>query len=168
MMRTALLVAAIVLATLAFFWLKVPTPSIIPESPAPVTKTTPDPTPSPKIETTPKPTPRRSEVPFAEQFKTLPRKEEIKKASKDELHHGPPGLARSAQALGDVMSKLKSDPSQIPAGIAFYERCARDNDILTSVRAVCFRNLKHFSKNVSDSSFPEDVVRISESLPPLK
>lgn len=91
----------------------------------------------------------------------------------EQLHHRPPGLANTAKILGDVMDTLQADPSRIPEGIRFYEKCATSEAVLDSTRAVCLRNWKYWSAKSgepapSDTSVPEGIARLARELPAIR
>lgn len=121
-------------------------------------------------------TPTKKETPIAEQGKTpspsrfallhakLPRREVIAKASEEEIHHGTPGLQEGSAVLGTVLREMTHNEKAIPDGVEFYRRCAKDEDVLTSLRAVCVKRLGEWAPRAN----PPIVIDFGEFDPELR
>ncbi|MBI1859935.1 MAG: hypothetical protein HYR96_03335 [Deltaproteobacteria bacterium] len=101
-------------------------------------------------------------------FAKLPRMAEIRKKGRRDFHFAPPELTEVADELGAIGDSLERDPRLVPAGQDFLRRCALAEDVMQAARAVCLRDLKHWTANspLDLSVFPDVVKRIADSLPP--
>ncbi len=101
----------------------------------------------------------------------LPRLDVVRNASEEEIHHGAPGVNQGADVLGEVATQLRADAKAIPEGVEFYRRCARDESVITSVRAVCLKRLGEWASRaappirVKRSEFPADLQELADQLP---
>jgi len=125
----------------------------------------------------------KQEMPLAQQGKTpgpnrfaqlhakLPTLDAVEKASEEELHHGPPGLKEGSAVLGRVVEEMARDDKAIPDGVAFYRQCAKDEKVLTAIRAVCLKRLSDWAPRakppieVDLSEFSSELRALADHLP---
>jgi len=92
------------------------------------------------------------------------------KLSKDgDFHHVPINVIESSEVFGEIADKIKTNPSLIKEALRFYGACALNEQVVTSIRAVCARNLKDWARktntDISRVILPENIERVSEVLP---
>ena len=98
-------------------------------------------------------------------WKKMPRISVVRKKHQD-FHFPPPELTEMADGLGSIGDAMDLDPKLIKAGTQFLRRCALDTDVMEAARAVCLRDLMHWSIDPVDlKEFPDNIRKLSESLP---
>jgi hypothetical protein len=99
----------------------------------------------------------------------LPLIENIRMTKDGNFHHVPTEAIESSEIFGEIADKLKANPSLTRDALRFYSACALNDQLITSVRAVCARNLKDWAKiariDVSKVEIPDNIVRIADILP---
>lgn len=108
-------------------------------------------------------------------FESLPKTEEIKASTDARSHHDTPeSIMRAGSTIGAVADQIKKNKANVEAGLKFFKTCAENPEIVSSVRAVCLRNLVDFSSRyrnnvrVSFADYPYDVQRIARHIPRLR
>ena len=106
---------------------------------------------------------------LSEALKTLPRREDVKNISDEEAHGIPLVVREKSRPLGQIADIIHDNPELIPDAIAFYELCARTDEMLNSIRGRCLSNYKKFSKQLklpmNLTGYPPDVVKLSNFIP---
>ncbi|MBT3586117.1 MAG: hypothetical protein HN509_14520 [Halobacteriovoraceae bacterium] len=109
-----------------------------------------------------------------EEFETLgrrtiskmPLKKNIRKNSHGEVHSIPEATMEAGRQLARLKKILLKRPEFIPQGLKNYYQCANQNDIPTSIRALCLTNFVQFKRQIGESvdmkKYPKDVVRLAK------
>jgi hypothetical protein len=113
---------------------------------------------------------RQSFVSYLEtSFSRLPTLSSLKLGKDGDFHHVPPQVIESSEIFGEIADRLKRSPQLIKDGLRFYAACALNEQLVTSIRAVCARNLKDWSKksriDTSQVVIPENIERIANVIP---
>ncbi|MBY0371041.1 hypothetical protein K2X33_10160 [bacterium] len=88
-----------------------------------------------------------SRLPTVEQFAANPRRE---------THFTPTEVLEDAPLMAKLALALKENPALIPDGIAFYDKCARQETLMIATRAVCLRDLRFWtSQNTQAATLRE-------------
>lgn len=100
----------------------------------------------------------------------LPTRQDVKAYAAEDIHHANEALIKAGSKLGRIVATLEKDPSLIKEALYFYEDCALDQDILNSVRALCFSNLERWHKILGNESeintdpIPEHIRNLARDL----
>jgi hypothetical protein len=99
----------------------------------------------------------------------LPLIENIRMTKDGNFHHVPTEVIGSSEIFGEIADRIKANPALTREALRFYSACAVNEQLITSVRAVCTRNLKDWAKiakiDVSKVEIPDDIIRIADVLP---
>lgn len=99
----------------------------------------------------------------------LPSIENLRLSKSGDFHLVPAEVIQSSEIFGEIAERLSANPSLTPEALNFFTACASNQLLVTSVRAVCARNLKDWalraSIDVSKISIPENIERIADFLP---
>ncbi|MFM8314214.1 MAG: hypothetical protein ACKOA8_08005 [Deltaproteobacteria bacterium] len=99
----------------------------------------------------------------------LPSIESLKLSKEGDFHHVPPTVIESSEIFGDIADRLNKNGYLIRDALKFYSACALNEQLVTSVRAVCARNLKDWSSkakiDISRIEIPETIQKIADVLP---
>ncbi|MSP19006.1 MAG: hypothetical protein EXR74_05500 [Bdellovibrionales bacterium] len=99
----------------------------------------------------------------------LPSIEKLKLSKNGDLHHVPTEVIESSEIFGDIADKIKNNSTLIMDALKFYSACSLNDQLITSVRAVCARNLQDWAKtaniNISRVEIPENILKIADVLP---
>lgn len=99
----------------------------------------------------------------------LPTLQAISLSKNGDLHRVPPEVLESSEVFGYIAEKLKSNPSLTRDALSFYNACAANEQLITSIRAVCARNLIDWAKkaqiDISQVHIPEKILQIVVVLP---
>jgi hypothetical protein len=90
--------------------------------------------------------------------------------SKDgDFHYVPAEVIQSSEIFGEIAEKLSRNPWLTQEALNFFSVCAGNEQLMTSVRAVCARNLKDWAHraqiDISKVQIPENISRIADVLP---
>jgi len=76
---------------------------------------------------------------------------------------------QTSEVFGEISDRLKTSPNLIKEALRFYRACALNEQLVTSIRAVCTRNLKDWSKiariDISKIEIPESIEKIADVIP---
>ena len=106
-----------------------------------------------------------------ETLASLPNLEQLQNEKDNDFHHAPIELSKAGALLGEISQELINNPRLITQGIQFFKDCAQREEFLSSVRAVCLRDLQEWSKGRPEeneivlSDYPADIRRIAANLP---
>ncbi len=99
----------------------------------------------------------------------LPSIEKVKISKNGDFHHVPTEVIESSEIFGDITDKIKNNSTLIMDALKFYSACSLNEQLITSVRAVCARNLQDWAStaniNISRIEIPENVLKIADVLP---
>ena len=99
----------------------------------------------------------------------LPSIESLKLSKEGDFHHVPPTVIESSEIFGDIADRLNKNGYLIRDALKFYSACALNEQLVTSVRAVCARNLKDWSSkakiDISRIEIPDTIQKIADVLP---
>ena len=104
-----------------------------------------------------------------ELLKDLPKKDILHKPDRDH-HRPPPELTEAGAELGAIEDLLDKNPSLLREGLRFYKQCALQDEVLTSLRALCLHNLKVRAKSAGIENrirwqiFPNPLHRLADKL----
>lgn len=102
-------------------------------------------------------------------LKDFPGKEVLHQPERDH-HRPPPELTSAGAELGAIEDLLDKNPHLLREGLRFYRQCALQENILTSLRALCLHNLKVRAKSAGIESrirwqiFPSHLHRLADKL----
>lgn len=86
-----------------------------------------------------------------------------------DFHHVSPSVLQTSEVFGEISDRLKTSPNLIKEALRFYRACALNEQLVTSIRAVCTRNLKDWSKiariDISKIEIPESIEKIADVIP---
>jgi len=108
----------------------------------------------------------------ADTLSRLPTHEAFAANPNRETHFTPSELLDAAPLMARLTTELRQNPAFIPDGIAFYEACARNEALMTATRAVCLRDLRHWTQQhpgaaaVDPSQFEPTLWDIASYLSP--
>jgi hypothetical protein len=102
-------------------------------------------------------------------FESLPTKDDLKKLTAEEAHETPEIIQQAATDLGEIAEMIDADPALVSQGADFYKKCALKNSAPSSIRAMCFADLKGLGKKYGialpdDRDFPEDIRALADKL----
>lgn len=99
----------------------------------------------------------------------LPTIESIRISKDGDLHRVPPEVLESSEIFGNITDKLKANISLTRDALRFYNACAANEQLMTSIRAVCARNLIDWAKianiDISQVQIPEKILQIANVIP---
>lgn len=85
------------------------------------------------------------------------------------FHHVPSNVLQASAVFGEISESLKENSALTKDAIRFYIACTLNEQIVTSIRAVCARNLKDWAFkeriDVSNVVIPEEIERIAAQIP---
>jgi hypothetical protein len=102
-----------------------------------------------------------------ETLRSLGRREDVRRLKSEEAHFFPEVLRRSALALGQIAEQVEAHPGLIPDAVAFYSDCAKSEELVHSIRALCLARFQHHAPDFPaefSRELPEMVVRLSQSV----
>ena len=76
-----------------------------------------------------------------ERLKGLPTMGELKNLSEEEVHHTPAMIREGGAILGKIHTEAEENPERRPDTLEFFKECAEDEDVVTSLRAVCWNKV---------------------------
>lgn len=125
------------------------------------------PPPAPMVE--PNPEERKLQQTFETARIAFQKKNELKQATDQELHHTPELMIKAAQELGAVV-ELEAEITGYPEAFSnFYLACSRDEATFTAIRAQCLekymlrQNMTEQERTAFLAQFPEPVVKIYQA-----
>ena len=96
----------------------------------------------------------------------LPLLNDIKKLPSTALHHTPALIIRAGKDLGVIKEILIINTSLEKFALGFYQRCAKNNKVVTPVRALCLTNLLEINKKngffTNTSEYPQNILELSK------
>lgn len=108
---------------------------------------------------------------LAETQRKMPTQADIKKLPAGALHRTPPLVIQAGRDLGVIKEVLKVHESYERAAAPFYKSCAKNNEGVTPVRALCLTNLIEIKKkngeNLNLKEFPEQLIELSKMVTEL-
>ncbi len=114
-----------------------------------------------------------------EQFKALvqetenklPKLSDIKKLPPAALHRTPAPVIQAGKDLGLLKEVLKVHESYERVVAPFYEKCAKNNERPTPVRALCLTSLiqvkKKNNERINSADYPSDLIELSRMITDL-
>lgn len=102
-------------------------------------------------------------------LRELPTREDLKSLSPQEVHRSPQILMDAGLALGQVAERLDQNSELIHEALGFYQDCAGNAELPSSVRALCFSNLESRSKAAGieipwDDLVSENIRKLAKKL----
>lgn len=101
----------------------------------------------------------------------LPRISDIKKLPPGALHRTPAPVMQAGKDLGLIKEVLAVHESYERSAAPFYEKCAKEKDRPTPVRALCLTNLiqvkKKNNERVNIAEYPTDLVELTRMITDL-
>lgn len=101
----------------------------------------------------------------------LPKLSDLKKLPPGALHHTPAPVMQAGKDLGLLKEILKVHESYEPVAMDFYQRCAKNTERPTSVRALCLTNLVEIKKKNGESvnlkEYPAQLVELTKMITDL-
>lgn len=101
----------------------------------------------------------------------LPKLSDLKKLPAGALHRTPPVVIQAGRDLGVIKEVLKVHESYERVAAPFYNSCARNEEGVTPVRALCLTNLIEIKKknreNLNLKEFPNQLIELSKMVTEL-
>lgn len=101
----------------------------------------------------------------------LPKLSDLKKIPAGALHRTPPVVIQAGRDLGVIKEVLKVHESYDRAAVPFYKSCAKDDEGVTPVRALCLTNLIEIKKKNGETlnlkEFPNQLIELSKMVTEL-
>jgi hypothetical protein len=102
-------------------------------------------------------------------WQSLPRISELRHLGKTSSHDTPAEIMATVPAMAEIQTQIASHPEFVSQGMQFYEMCAKEGDIPTSLRVGCLRQLKYWAASTPGTSlfsseYPENIWRLSETV----
>ncbi len=101
----------------------------------------------------------------------LPKVSDLKKLPAGALHRTPALVIQAGRDLGVIKEVLKVHESYERVATGFYKSCAKDNEGVTPVRALCLTNLIEIKKKKGESlnlkEFPNQLIELSKMVTEL-
>ena len=101
----------------------------------------------------------------------LPRISDIKKLPPEALHRTPEPVMQAGRDLGLIKEILKVHESYDRVAVGLYERCAKETDRPTAVRALCLTNLvtikKKNGQKINTAQYPAELVELTKMITDL-
>lgn len=101
----------------------------------------------------------------------LPTKEMFQYLTAREVHGHPRILLTTASDFGQLAERLHANVSLRPKGLEFYKGCALNNQLVTSVRAVCFHHAQILEIDlharlweIQPEQIPSQVIELANTL----
>lgn len=95
----------------------------------------------------------------------LPKIADLKKLPAGALHRTPPDVIQAGRDLGVIREVLKVHEAYERVAAPFYNNCAKNNEGVTPVRALCLTNLIEIKKKNGESlnlkEFPNQLIELS-------
>lgn len=95
----------------------------------------------------------------------LPKVSDLKKLPAGALHRTPPDVLQAGRDLGVIREVLKVHEAYERVAAPFYKNCARNNEGVTPVRALCLTNLIEIKKKNGETlnlkEFPNQLIELS-------
>jgi hypothetical protein len=84
-----------------------------------------------------------------------------------DVHHAPPGIARSGERFGAIVEAAKRSRAFRAEAARFFRTCAEDVTVLDGIRALCLYNWRDFrpSDGGDEPATDERIRRIADFLP---
>jgi hypothetical protein len=99
----------------------------------------------------------------------LPKVSDLQKLKGEEAHHTPMIVSQAGIQVGRIAQAVHDNPALSEDGVQFYKKCATQGDGASSVRALCFaqlRNLEtHLGRTVETDGVPESVQQLAQNIP---
>ncbi len=108
------------------------------------------------------------ELPSLDEFPTIA---DLKDLSDDEVHHTPEVVMNGGRLVGQLIDRAEKNPALREKTLQLLKSCAESDDVVTAVRAVCWKNTVTQMKNwrvfvpLSDTKVPANVLELSSQLP---
>jgi hypothetical protein len=96
--------------------------------------------------------------------KRLPTKKQAQKLTAKEVHGHPAILNESAVDFGELAEKIEKTPSLKPQALDYYQNCAMDAELFSSVRALCFNRAQRLSVELHKDIWAYDEKKISKDI----
>lgn len=96
----------------------------------------------------------------------MPRRSDLKQLPPGALHRTPPIVIQAGRDLGVIKEVLKVHESYERVAAPFYKTCAKSEEGVTPVRALCLTNLIEIKKKNGEAlnlkEFPDQLVELSK------
>ena len=97
-------------------------------------------------------------------FDELPRVDELRKLSAEEVHSTPQMIREGAVLMGETAEKLEQHPELKPEALEFYQKCALETGVATSIRALCLNRALRLYAELHGKLWEFDREKIPDSL----
>ncbi|MBS1983902.1 MAG: hypothetical protein JST16_06995 [Bdellovibrionales bacterium] len=94
----------------------------------------------------------------------MPKQSDLRKLTTQQAHHFPAPLEKAGALMGEIAERLEKDPSLTPEAVKFYAGCALDDQLPSSVRALCLANYTKRDPKAPHLNVPENIKRVAQSL----
>lgn len=101
----------------------------------------------------------------------IPKQSDLKKLPSQALHRTPSIVLQAGRDLGVIKEVLKVHESYERVAAPFYKTCAKNDEGVTPVRALCLTNLIEIKKkngeNLNLKEFPNQLIELSKMVTEL-
>ena len=103
-------------------------------------------------------------------LKELPTMGELKNLSEEEVHHTPAMIKEGGAILGKIHAEAEKNPERREDTLNFFKECAEDEDVVTTLRAVCWNKVMTLVSEwqiflpLSDANVSEEVKSLASQL----
>ena len=104
-------------------------------------------------------------------YKNLPTLGDLKNLTAEEVHHTPEIITEGGGILGRVLDEAEKDPKKRLEAMSFFKKCAVDQEIATSIRAMCLNKTLNLVPQwkipmaVTDEEISKEVFELAMKLP---
>lgn len=93
-----------------------------------------------------------------ELYRDLPRKGELSAKNQAEVLHGTPSsVFEAATKLGSIKQLFIDKSALKPQALLFYRLCAKNSEIMTSIRAVCWQDALELYRELGRDPHAEEI-----------
>ncbi len=98
-------------------------------------------------------------------YHSIPTSDQMRTLNDDDVHQTSLILSQVGERLGEIAQALSENPNLAEEGARFYDRCLKNSQFPTPIRALCFANLKKIrGDSIDRNSIPEEVQLIAGHL----
>ncbi|WPU64785.1 hypothetical protein [Peredibacter starrii] len=104
-------------------------------------------------------------------LKKLPTMGDLKNLTAEEVHHTPEIILEGGGLIGKVYDEAEREPKKRLDAMNFFKKCAVDQEIATSIRAMCLNKilsqvpLWNIPMSVTDAEISSEVFELAMKLP---
>ncbi len=94
----------------------------------------------------------------------LPRRGQAQGEGDQDSHHAPQSVMMAAERIGQLVEHIELHPGRKPQAVEFFVECAGADQVLASVRALCYHELETIARDTGLSLDEDRFSRIPSSI----